>query len=304
MLSSEPKRSQAIRKPQQHTFSGYLAFKPLLFAPLPQPDPLQQRATHRLQDNVGLRPREVDQAQPRAVRLVPRRPDDAVHRALEVATAQELQRVRDVDDDGVPRRPHVPPPALGRLHLQARDRLVEQERQRVVVGVSPRPDITRRRVLVPRTRVVLHVPQVLEPLGAVAVPPHEEVLVVQLEHVGEEPEQGQEEVVVHPEREVADLVPVGQDQWRVGPLVLRGELGDVVPLVVVAGGQLARAVAGLVAPEVARGRVALVPDLLLQGEVEEGAAEGVLAPYFGVCEAVADDVEETWRGGGGRVRYG
>lgn len=267
--------------------------KSLVLAPLPQPNSLQQRAAHGLQDDVGLGPRKVDQAQPRAAGLVLGRPDDAVHRAPEVPAAQELERVGDVDDDGIPRRPDVPPLALGRLHLQARDRLVEQERERVVVGMPPRPDVAPRGVLAPRPGEVLHVAQVLEPLGVVAVPPDEEVLVVQLQHAREEPEEGEEEPVVDLEGEGPDLVPVVPDDLGVGPLVLGRELGDVVPLVVVAPGELAGGL-GLVAPEVARGRVALVLELLLEGQGEDGLAKGVLAFYLSICEAVADYVEEAW----------
>lgn len=231
--------------------------KLLILAPLPQPDPPQQRATHRLQDNIRLGPGKVYQAQPRRPDLVLGRPHDAVHGAPEVPAAQELQRVGDVHDDRVPRRPHMPPPAVGRLHLQARDGLVEQERQRVVIRVAAGPDVATSGVLRPRSRVVLHVPEVLEPLGVVAVPPHEEVLVVQLQHGGEEPEQREQERVVDAEGEGADLVPVVADDARVRPVVLGRELGDVVALVVVAARQRARGL-GLVAPEVARGRVALV----------------------------------------------
>lgn len=266
--------------------------EPLFLAPLSQPDPLQQRAAHWLQDDVRLRPGEVDQAQPRSVGLVLWRPDYTVHRALEIPSAQELQRVRDVHNDGVPRRPNMFPPTLGRLHLQAHDRLVEQKREGVVVSVTPRPDVAPLGVLVLGAREVLHVPQVLQAFGLVPVPPDEEVLVVQLQHVCEQPEQGEEELVVDPERKGPDLVPVVPDNLRVGPLVLGRELGDVVSLVVVAGAELAGG-AGLVPPEVARGRVAFVLELLLEGEVEYGPAEGVLAPHLGVCEAVADDVEEA-----------
>lgn len=216
-----------------HTFSSDLAREPLLLAPLAEPNAPQQRALHRLEDNVGLGPRKVDEAQPRPARLVLGRAHDAVHRALEVPAAEELERVGDVDNDRVPRRPDVPPLALGRLHLQARHGLVEQERQRVVVGVALCPDVTRRGVLVPRPREVPHVPQVLEPLGLVAVPPHEEVLVLELQSGREHPQQGEQQRVVHPAREVPDLVPVVEDRLRVGALVLRRELGDIVPLVVV-----------------------------------------------------------------------
>lgn len=99
---------------------------------------------------------------------------------------------------------------------------------------------------------------------------------------------------MHLEREVPDLIPVVPDDLRVGPLVLWRKLGDVVPLVVVTVGEVAGGL-GLVSPEVTLGRIALVLQLLLDGEVEEGPAEGVLASDIFICEAVADDVEEAWR---------
>lgn len=264
----------------------------LLLAALTEPDPPQQRAVDRLQQDLSFRPRKINQAEPRPVGLVRRRADDPVHRALEVPPAQELERVGDVHDDGVPRRPDVLPLAFGRLDLQSGHGLVEQERQGVVVRVAPRPDVAPLLVLLPGPREVLHVPQVLEPLGLVPVPPHEELLVIQLQHVREQPQQGQQQVVVDPAREGADLVPVPPEERWVRPLVLRGELGDVVPLVVVPRRELARR-PRLIPPEVARGRVALVPELLLQGQREERAADGVLAPDFGVGEAVAGDVEKS-----------
>lgn len=264
LVSNHTIRRGTILLPR--TFSSHLARKLLLFTPLSKPDALQQRAVHRLKDDVCLWPREVDQAQPRTVRLVLRRSHDTVHGALQIPAAQELERVGDVDNDRVPWRPDVLPLPLGRLHLQARHRLVEQERKRVVVGVPLGPNIPRRGVLLPRTGEVPHVPQVLEPLGVIAVPPHEEVLVLELQNSREQSQQREQQRVVHPAREVADLLPVVEDRLRVRPLVLRRELGDVVSLVIVPRRQLASRLR-LVAPEVAGRRVTLVLQLLLQRQV-------------------------------------
>lgn len=162
------------------TFSSHLARKLFLFTPLPKSDALQQRAVHGLKNNVRLRPREIDQAQPWTVRLVLRRPHNTVYGALEVSAAEKLERIGDVDNDCIPWRPDILPLPLRRLNLQARNRLVEQECQRVIVGVALRPNIARGGVLLPRAREIPHIPQVLEPLGLVAVPPHEEVLIIQL----------------------------------------------------------------------------------------------------------------------------
>lgn len=275
------------------TFGRDLACEFLLLTALTEPDPPQQRAVDWLQQNLGFGPRKVNQAQSRPVGLVGRRADDPVYGALEVAATQELECVGNVDDDGVPRRPDVLPRTLGRLDLQPRHGLVEQKRQRVVVGVALGPDVGPLGVLLGGPREVLHVSQVLEPLGLVPMPPHEKVLILELQHVRKQPEQGQQQAVVHLARKGPDLVPVRPEQRRVRPLVLGRELGDVVPLVIVTAGEFARRLR-LVAAEVALGRVALVLEFLLEGQREEGPTEGVLAADFSVGEAVSDDVEETY----------
>lgn len=276
------------------TLRGDLARKLLLLTALAEADPLQQRAGHGLEHDVGLGPGKVDEAHPRLVSLILGRAHDAVHRALEVPAAEELERVGDVDDDGVARAPDVPPPAVGHLDLEPRDGLVEQERQGVVVGVAAGPDVAPLGVVGARPRVVLHVAQVLETLGVVAVAARKEVVVAELEGGGEEAQEGQQQRVVDAAREGPDLVPVVEDGPRVGaaPDVLGRELGEVVALVVVAAGEGARGL-GLIAAEVARGRVALVPQLLGEGQVEDGAADGVLPADLGVAEAVAYDVEKA-----------
>lgn len=76
------------------------------------------------------------------------------------------------------------------------------------------------------------------------------------------------------------------------PRVLGRELGNVVALIIIATRKGARRLR-LVAAEVAVGRVALELELLLERQVEDGLAEGVLASYFLVSEAVAGDVEEA-----------
>lgn len=170
---------------------------------------------------------------------------------------------------------------------------MEQKRQRVVVRMAPRPDIAPLSILLLRSRMVLHVAQVLKALGLVAVPLDKEVLVVQLQRESKELEQRQKQAVVDLEREGLDLLPVVEDQLRMRPFVLRGEFGNVVPLIVVATGQFAGRLC-LVAPEVAFRGVTLELQFLLEREVEDGLAEGVLAPDFGIGEAVAGDVEEAW----------
>lgn len=182
---------------------------------------------------------EIDETQSRAVRLVLGRPHHAMHRALEISAAEKLKRVGDVDNDRIPRRPDVLPRPLGRLHLQPCDGLVEEERERVVVCVAFGPDIPRGGVLLPRAREVPHISQVLKPLGLIAVPPHEEVLVLELQNSRKQPQQREQQSVVHFPREVPDLVPVVGDRLRVRPGVLGRELGDVVPLIVVPRRELA-----------------------------------------------------------------
>lgn len=95
------------------------------------------------------------------------------------------------------------------------------------------------------------------------------------------------------EGEGLNFAPVVGNELRVGAGVLGRELGNVVALVVVAGREFGVRGLGLVAAEVAVGGVALVLELLVEWEGEEGLAEGVLAADFGVGEGVAGDVEEA-----------
>lgn len=277
------------------TLCGHLARKLVLLTALAEADPVQQRAGDGLEQDVGLGAGKVDEALARLVGLVLGRAHDAVHRALEEAAAEELERVGDVDDDGITRAPNVPPAPAGHLDLEPRDGLVEEEGQGVVVGVPSGPDVAAPGVVGAGARVVAHVAQVLEPLGVVAVAGGEVLVVAELEGGGEEAQEGQQQAVVDGAREAPDLVPVVEDWARVGApqSVLGRELGEVVALVVVAAGEAGARGLGLVAAEVARRRVALVPQLLLEGEVEDGAADGVLPADLVVAEAVAYDVEEA-----------
>ena len=69
--------------------------------------------------------------------------------------------------------------------------------------------------------------------------------------------------------------------WMRKVSVLCREFGDVVALVCVPRCESACR-ARLVAAEIAGGRVAGVFELFVEGEVEDGGSEGVLAPDLGV----------------------
>lgn len=130
-----------------------------------------------------------------------------MHGRLEIAAAEELEGVGDVDDDGGRIRAHVFPAGLrAAVHLEACDGLVEEEGEGVVVlvgerlescgeggegdvcvtyGVAASPDVVELGVFRGGAWVVEHVAEILETLGVVAVPLHE-VLLVDFEDVGEE----------------------------------------------------------------------------------------------------------------------
>lgn len=213
--------------------------------------------------------------------------------AFQVATAEELKGICDVDYHSIPGRLHIFPSSLRRLHLQACHRLMKQESECVVVSMTSCPDVSAPRILLFRARMVLHVTQILETLRHVAVPLDEEVLIVQLKHEGKQSEQWQEQFIVNIERECLDLLPVIDDKLWVWTLVLGRELGDVVTLVIVAARQFASGL-GLVASEVTIGSVALEPQLLVEREFKNSLAEGILAAHLFISEAVTGDVKEAW----------
>lgn len=274
------------------TFCGDPVRKLVLLTALAETNPRKQRAGNRLKQYACFRPREVDQAQPRLVCLIIRRAYNPVDSALQIPAAQEFERICDIHNDGIPRTLDILPRPFRSLHLEPSHGLVEQKRQRVVVRVSFGPDVASSLVLFPGTGMVLHVPQILEALGLIPVPLHKVLLVIKLQNKRKQAQEGEQKVIVDFEREVPYLVPVVRDDSRVRSLVLRRELGDVVALVVVAARELAGGL-GLVAPKVTRGSVALVSQLLLQGQPEDRPTEGILPADFLVCETMADDVEKA-----------
>lgn len=91
------------------------------------------------------------------------------------------------------------PAARGREDLQAGDGVVEEEGEGVVVGVAAGPDVVAGSgvgIDVGGSRVVEHVAEVLEAGSVVAAALDEVVGVRELEDVGEEAEEGEEEGVV------------------------------------------------------------------------------------------------------------
>ena len=160
---------------------------PFLLRILHQPQSLQQRRRRRLDVDVVARPDEVEDALPVDVRLVLRRADDAVRRRLEVARRPEVQRVADIAHDAAVHGRHVPPLALLRLDLQARDVLAPQQRERAKVRVGARPRVLDPRVVGGGPRVVGHVADVVLAGQGVGVA-RGEVVLGELEDDGEEGE--------------------------------------------------------------------------------------------------------------------
>jgi hypothetical protein len=149
-------------------------------------------------------------------------------------------------------------------------------------------------VLLSRTVMVLHIPQMTIASHIVAMPLEEEVL-WELEDDGEEYEKPADDVVVDVPRESLDSGAVLIDHRRLRPLELRYELGDVVNLRVVVDArphltQAQRLVS--VVPAVLDIRAVL--ELLLGWEVEYFLADGELLIYLRLCQTEVDDVEKSW----------
>lgn len=90
--AEQPSFSLVETKP---TFSSHLLGELLGFRL--DSESFQQWAVHRLEDDVGFGPCEVDQAEAWPAGLILRRANDSVHRRTQVARAQKLKRVGYID---------------------------------------------------------------------------------------------------------------------------------------------------------------------------------------------------------------
>lgn len=84
-----------------------------------------------------------------------------------------------------------------------------------------------------------------------------------------------------------------QDELRVRSFVLRRELGNIVPFVVIPRAEFPSR-PRFVSAEISNGRVAQIFHLLFQWQLEKGLADGILPVDLLVCEAVAGHVEESY----------
>lgn len=153
--------------------------------------------------------------------------------ALQKAVCPELQRIGDVDRDGLVDGLDVLPRPVGGLDLQRSHRLAEQQRDGAKVGVAAGHDILVPLVLLGGARAVDHVPQVAvaAPVVAVSV---DQVLLRQLQQRRDDAEDLVDDLLVHEAVEALDLGVVAQYHIRVRALVPRNELENVVQLDVVA----------------------------------------------------------------------
>ena len=104
--------------------------------------------------------------------------------ALQESAAKVLKRVSYVHNDGVFIRFDIFPPVLG-LYLQSGNGLVEEESQRIVIGVTDSPGVVERLVLCNASRVILHIAQVFQSFGIIAVAGCK-IVFIYFEDVGEE----------------------------------------------------------------------------------------------------------------------
>lgn len=89
------------------------------------------------------------------------------------------------------------------------------------------------------------------------------------------------------------LFKVLQDEIWMLSVVFRGELGDVVPLIIVYGGQASRSL-GLVPSKVTNLCVREVLQFLFQRELEEISRNGVLVSHVLIGKTVPFHVEEPY----------
>jgi hypothetical protein len=89
------------------------------------------------------------------------------------------------------------------------------------------------------------------------------------------------------------LFKVLQDEIGMLSVMFRGELGDVVPLIIVYGGQASRSL-GLVPSKVTNLCVREVLQFLFQRELEEISRNGVLVSHVLIGKTVPFHVEEAY----------
>ena len=153
-----------------------------------------------------------------------------MNRRLEEVASQSLQRVADVDRDGLVLRLD-PLPLLFRVqNLQSSNWLAEEKRDTAQVSVAWRVELANLLVNFRGARSVVHVAKMVFTLDVVLVLFDELVFVGEFEYDGEEAEKLDDYFVVAFSAESFDFFDVILQNRRLCTLVVAVELGDVVDL--------------------------------------------------------------------------
>ena len=155
---------------------------------------------------------------------------DAMNRRLEEVASQSLQRVADVDRDGLVLRLDPLPLLLRIQNLQSSNGLAEEKRDTAQVGVTRRVELANLLVNLRRARCVVHVAKMVFTLDVVLVLFDELIFVGEFEYDGEEAEKLDDYFVVALSAESFDFFDVILQNRRLCTLVVAVELGDVVDL--------------------------------------------------------------------------
>ena len=162
--------------------------------------------------------------------LIVRRGVDTMNRRLEEVASQSLQRVADVDRDGLVLRLDPLPLLLGVQDLQSSDRLAEEKRDAAQISVAWRVELADLLMNLRRARRIMHVAKMVFTLDVVLVLFDELIFVGEFEYDGEEAEKLDDYFVVAFSAESFDFFDVILQNRRLCTLVVAVELGDVVDL--------------------------------------------------------------------------
>lgn len=181
-------------------------------------------------------PREEKHPKTINMSLIVRRRVNAMNRRLEEVARQSLQRVADVDRDGLVLRLDPLPLLLRVQDLQSSDGLAEEKRDAAQVGVAWRVELADLLVDFWGAGGVVHVAEVVFAFDVVLVVFDELVFVGQFEDDGEEAEKFDNYFVVALSAEGFDLFDVVLQDRGLCTLVVAIEFGDVENLNIIFDG--------------------------------------------------------------------
>jgi hypothetical protein len=170
------------------------------------------------------------------MRLIVRRRVNTMNRRLEEVTSQSLQRVADVDRDGLVLRLDPLPLLLRVQNLQSSDGLAEEERDAAQVSVAWRIELADLLVDFRGAGCVVHVAEMVFAFNVVLVVSDELIFVGDFEDDGEEAEELDDDFAVAFAAEGFDFFDVVLQDGGLGTLVVAVELREVIHLHVVFDG--------------------------------------------------------------------